>query len=125
MSQIQRSFLAILTVSATALLLAANPSFTHGLIQSSCAPWDGAAIAITLSPETVQCGRAPSGPYLSLGVWRGLPLHDGQVVKFGSGSDNGYASRCTKENDWLHFKGGETVSGTFEVQWCNTRSICG
>jgi hypothetical protein len=150
MSQIQKSFLAILAILATALLvLAANPSFSRGLIQSSCAPWDGPAIAITLASETPQCERAPSGPYLSLGVWRGLPLRDGQVVKFGSGTDNGYASRCAKENDCqradsgtiefekyneksgargryeLHFKGGETVSGTFEVQWCNTRTICG
>ena len=100
MSQIQKSFLAILAILATALLvLAANPSFSRGLIQSSCAPWDGPAIAITLASETPQCERAPSGPYLSLGVWRGLPLRDGQVVKFGSGTDNGYASRCAKEND--------------------------
>jgi len=144
-----RSFaLAAITIAAS-LLLAANPSFSRGLIQSSCAPWDGPAIAITLSSETVHCDRAPSGPYLSMGVWRGLPLHDGQVVSFGRSSDNGYASRCAKENDCqradsgtiefekyneksgakgryeLHLKNGETVSGIFEVQWCNTRSICG
>jgi len=150
MSQIQRSFLAILAITNTALLLlASGPSYSRGLIQSSCAPWDGPAIAITLAPEAVQCDRAPYGPYLSMGVWRGLPLHDGQIVKFGSGSDNGFASRCAKENDCqradsgtiefekyseksgargryeLHFKGGETVSAAFDVQWCNTRSICG
>jgi hypothetical protein len=142
------TFVAILTAAST--LLASGPSFSRGLIQSSCAPWDGPAIAITLARETpLKCDRAPSGPYLSMGVWRGLPLHDGQVVKFGSGSDNGYASRCSKENDCqraesgtiefekyneesgahgryeLHFKSGETVTGTFDVQWCNTRSICG
>ena len=150
MRQTARSFFAIAVILTTAsLLLAADPSFSRGLIQSSCAPWDGPAIAITLAPETLQCDRAPSGPYLSLGVWRGLPLHDGQVVNFGRGSDNGYASRCAKDNDCqraesgsiefekyneksgakgryeLHFKNGETISGTFDVQWCNTRTICG
>ena len=83
-----------------------------------------------------------------MGVWRGLPLHDGQVVNFDSRSDNGYASRCAKENDCqradsgtiefekfkdgsgargryeLHFKNGETVSGPFEAQWCETLGMC-
>ena len=136
-------------VSIASVVIAGDASFSRGLIQNSCAPWDGAAIAITLSPDVVQCERAPSGPFLSLGVWRGLPLHDGQVVKFDSRSDNGFASRCAKENDCqraesgtiefdkfkegsgargryeLHFKSGETVSGTFDVQWCKTRVMCG
>jgi hypothetical protein len=84
-----------------------------------------------------------------MGVWRGLPIHTGQTVKFGSGSDAGFASRCSKVNDCqraesgsivfekyeegsgargryeLHFKGGETLSGRFDVQWCKTRSVCG
>ena len=84
-----------------------------------------------------------------MGVWRGLPIHAGQTVKFGNGSDAGFASRCAKEGDCqraesgtivfekfeegtgargnyeLHFKGGETVKGNFDVQWCKTRAICG
>jgi len=122
--------------------------FAHGLIQSSCAPWDGPAIGLTLTAEPAQCERV-TGPYISMGVWRGLPIHAGQTVKFGGGSDAGFASRCTKEGDCqraesgsivfekyeegsgargryeLHFKDGNTLSGSFDVQWCKTRSVCG
>ena len=149
MPQIPKLFLVFAIFSAAAsVLLAADPSPSRGLIQHSCAPWDGPAIAITLSQEAAQCNRAPSGPYLSMGVWRGLPLHDGQVVSFDTHSNNGFASRCAKENDCqraesgtiefekykdgsgarghyeLHFKGGETVTGAFDVQWCDTRGMC-
>src|SRR4249920_2207876 len=72
--------------------------FSYGLVQSSCAPWDGPAIGITLTSEPAQCERV-TGPYISMGVWRGLPIHAGQTVKFGSGSDAGLASRCAKEGD--------------------------
>jgi len=142
-------FLLITSLMTVTVAIAGGSSFSHGLIQSSCAPWDGPAVQITLTAETPQCDRAPSGPYISMGVWRGFPLHDGQVVTFGSGSDNGFASRCAKDNDCqraesgtimfekynedsrvlghyeLHFKGGETVSGRFDVAWCKTRVICG
>ncbi len=70
-------------------------------------------------------------------------------MKFGSGSDAGFASRCAKEGDCqradsgtivfekyeegsgargsyeLHFKGGEKTSGSFDVVWWKTRTICG
>ena len=143
------------TVLALALLVitasGAPPTsdFTHGTIQRSCAPWDGAAIAMTLSPKPVQCQKAPAGPFLSMGVWRGLPLHAGQTVKFSSISDIGFASLCKKENDCeraesgeitfdsykegagatghyeLHFKGDEVVAGKFDVKWCEFREMCG
>jgi hypothetical protein len=121
--------------------------FGYGLIQSSCAPWDGPAIELTLTAEPAKCERV-TGSHISMGVWRELPIHAGQVVKFGAGSDAGFASRCAKEGDCqraetgtivfdkyedgsgahgsyeLHFKG-ETVKGNFDVQWCKTRAICG
>jgi hypothetical protein len=126
----------------------AQSLFAYGLIQSSCAPWDGPAIGITLTAKPAQCERV-TGPYISMGVWRGLPIHAGQTVKFGGGSDAGFASRCANEGDCqraesgsivfekyeegsgargrydLHFKGGEAVKGTFDVQWCKTRGMCG
>ena len=127
----------------------ANSSYAYGLMQASCAPWDGPAIAITLTTEPAECKRAVSGPFLSMGVWRGLPIHAGQVVKFGAGSDAGFASRCVKEGDCeraesgeitfdtykegtgatghytLHFKKGETIEGHFEAKWCDMRIVCG
>jgi len=126
-----------------------RPSFSHGLIQASCAPWDGPAVDITLSAEPAECKKRPTGPYIDLGVWRGLPLHAGQTVKFDAGSNDGYGSRCVKEGDCerarsgeivfetygdnsgatghyeLHFKSGEVVRGKFEVKWCENRMMCG
>lgn len=123
-------------------------AFEYALIQASCAPWDGPAINITLTQEPPQCKRTME-PCISMGVWRGLPIHPGQEVKFGSGSDAGFASRCKKVGYCeraesgtiifesyqegsgasghyeLHFKGGETLSGTFDAKWCDTRVVCG
>jgi hypothetical protein len=140
------ALIGLLTVARVAF--SALLPFSYGLIQSSCAPWDGPAIDITLTAQPAQCERV-TGPYISMGVWRGLPIHAGQVVKFGAGSDAGFASHCAKEGDCkraesgtimfekyeegsgargryeLHFKGGEKISGTFDVVWCKTRAICG
>jgi hypothetical protein len=117
-------------------------------MQSSCAPWDGPAIAITLTTEPAQCKRI-AGPFLSLAIWRGVPIHAGQVVKFGPGSDAGWAARCAKEGDCmpaqsgtitfdnyeerssatgryeLEFKDGGILKGTFAVKWCEERVRCG
>jgi len=123
--------------------------YIYATIQSSCAPWDGAAIAMTLATKPLQCKRAPEGPFLNMGVWKDLPLHSGQVVTITPGTSNGFASRCTKENECeavqsaeitfdtykegqgakghyeLHFKGGDTLTGTFDAKWCEVREMCG
>lgn len=144
--------LAVLAIFAVVgIVTAANSAadaFSYGTIQSSCAPWDGPAIGITLTHEPAQCKRT-SEPFLSIGIWRGLPVQSGQVVKFAPGSDAGFASRCKKEGDCeralsgtitfdrykegsgasgryeLLFKGDETLKGTFDVKWCNERVFCG
>jgi hypothetical protein len=140
------TFLAVVAVATTATS-APNP-FSYGTMQSSCAPWDGPGIAITLTNEPAQCKRT-SEPFISIAIWRGLPLQSGQVVKFTPGSDAGFASRCKKEGNCertqsgtimfdryevgsgasgryeLHFKGDDTLSGTFEVKWCQERVVCG
>jgi hypothetical protein len=78
-----------------------------------------------------------------------LPIHAGQVVEFGQGSNAGSGARCAKEGDCklaqsasivfdtyaersgatghyeMSFKGGETIKGSFEVKWCEERVICG
>lgn len=131
-----------------AIATPAGPSFSYGTMQSSCAPWDGPAIAIMLTTEPAQCKRTTE-PYLSIAIWRGLPIHAGQTVKFGSGSDAGSAARCAKAGDCklaqsativfddyqersgaaghyeLQFKDGENLKGTFAVKWCEERVFCG
>ena len=140
------TFIAFIAIATTAT--SAPAAFSYGTMQSSCAPWDGPAIGITLTSEPAQCKRT-SEPFISIGIWRGLPVQSGQVVKFAPGSDAGFASRCKKEGDCeraqsgsitfdryekgssasghyeLHFKSDETLSGTFEVKWCEERVICG
>lgn len=141
--------LAVFALAAiTANSRAAGSSFSYGIMQTSCAPWDGAAIAIRLTTEPAECKRVPE-PFLSISIWRGLPLHSGQVVEFKPGSDAGSAARCVKEGECklaqsativfenyqpgasaaghyeLHFKDGEILKGTFAVKWCEERVFCG
>jgi hypothetical protein len=137
---------AVVAIAATAI--SAPAAFSYGTIQSSCAPWDGPAIGITLTNKPTQCKRT-SEPFISIGIWRGLPVQAGQVVTFDPGSDAGFASRCKKEGNCeraqsgtitfdryqegsgasgryeLHFKGEQKLSGTFDVKWCQERVICG
>jgi hypothetical protein len=147
---------AVVTIAIFAFALAAiaaiaspdGPSFSYGTMQNSCAPWDGPAIEMRLTTEPAQCKRVTE-PYIAIDIWRGLPIHEGQVVKLGSGSDAGSGARCAKEGDCklaesativfdkyqehssaaghyeLPFKGGEILKGTFAVKWCEERVFCG
>ena len=82
-----RVLVAVLTIFAVwginASVIASEPPFSYGLVQNSCVPWDGPAIDIRLTTEPVQCQRV-NGSYLNIGVWRGLPIRSGQIVKFGA-----------------------------------------
>ena len=139
---------AFVLTAIAAIATPAGSSFSYGIMQSSCAPTDGPAIAIMLTAEPAQCKRV-TGPFLSFAIWRDLPIHAGQVFEFGSGSNAGYAARCEKELDCkvaqsakitidqyqerssasghyeLQVKGGETLKGKFEVKWCEERVFCG
>lgn len=149
--RIRRKVVTVAVLAMTAIAASAKadgPSFSYGVMQSSCAPWDGAAIAIRLTTEPAECKKV-SGPFFSIAIWRGLPLHAGQVVHLDAGSGAGSVARCAKEGDCkltelatitfdkyqerasaaghyeLQFKGGEILKGTFEVKWCDERVICG
>ncbi len=142
---------AVLVLALTAIAAIASPdgsSFSYGTIQGSCAPWDGPAVEMRLTTEPAECKRVTE-PYISIAIGRGLPIHEGQVVKVGAGSDAGSAARCAKEGDCrlaqsativfdkyqgrsdaaghyeLQFKGGEILKGTFAVKWCKERVVCG
>jgi hypothetical protein len=144
----QAGLLAVALIAVAAIAKSPEPSFSYGTIRSSCAPTDAPAIAITLTTERSECKRV-AGPYVSFAIWRGLPIHAGQVVEFGPGSNAGSAARCAKEGDCklaesativfdsyeersgakghyeMNFKGGETLKESFEVKWCEERVICG
>jgi len=148
---IQKQIVTAAVLALTAIVASAKadgPTFSHGIMQSSCAPWDGPAIAIRLTTEPAECKKV-SGPFLSIAIWRGLPIHAGQVVNLDAGSGAGSVARCTKEGDCkltesatitfdryqertnatghyeLQVKGGEILKGSFDVKWCEERVICG
>lgn len=145
--------LLILALVAVTVIAANGTSdgadYQYALIQNTCAPWDGAGVQVTLANEPLQCQREVQGAYLMLGVWRGLPIHAGQVVKFGPHVDNGFASRCKSPEECeaaqsgeitfdsftagknasgryeLHFRDGKTSDGQFNAKWCEVRMVCG
>jgi len=147
----RKQFGTVMVLALTAIGAVARPaesSFSYGTIRSSCAPTDAPAIAITLTAERSGCKRS-AGPYASFAIWRGLPIHAGQVVEFGPGSNAGSAARCAKEGECklaqsativfdsyeersgakghyeMNFKDGETLKGSFELNWCEERVIWG
>lgn len=150
LNQFRLFLLTIVAVVAVAASCASeNANYRYALIQNTCAPWDGAAIQLTLANEALQCQREAQGAYMMLGVWRGFPIHSGQVVNFGPKDNNGFASRCKKANECeaaqsgeiafdsfdkgkgatghyeLRFHDGETITGRFDAKWCTVRMMCG
>ncbi len=148
---IRKTIVTVAVLALTAIAASAKsdgPNFSFGIMQSSCAPWDGPAIALRLTTEPAECKKV-SGPFLSISIWRGLPIHAGQAVNLDAGSGVGSVARCAKEGDCklaqaativfdryqqgasaaghyeVQFKGGEILNGTFEVKWCEERVICG
>jgi len=145
--RLRHGFAIVGIVAIGALALAGESPFSHGVVRHSCAPWDGPAVEVTLTTSAADCDRV-SEPYVSMGVWRGLRIHDGQVVKFDTKTDAGFASRCRKAGECqraesgtivfdkyedgsgarghyeLQFKGGESLSGSFDVGWCKTSGMC-
>ena len=137
----------LLAIALFAPRIAGQSSLSYGVLQRSCAPWDGPAIEMRLSSEAAQCKNI-SGPYVEIGIWRELPLHGGQIVKFGPNANAGFASRCAKVGDCeraesatvlfetyapgsratgryqLHFKGGKDMKGDFDVKWCESHLLC-
>ncbi len=136
------------SLAFTAAPVTADSGYSFALIEPSCAPWDGGAIELTLTKESAKCDRT-DGPYLAIGVWKGLPIHSGQEVAFDSRSSVGFASQCAQAGDCeraesgkvffdnveqgkranghyeLMFKGGKTLTGKFDAKWCDKRVVCG
>ena len=146
-----RLALLLFTAALTAVAGAENGknNFSDGIIQPSCAPWDGAAMAITLTPSPVDPKAFPKPPYVGINIWNDLPLHDGQVLKFTYSSKLGSVTRCLKEANCevatsaevridsvkpgaaarghydIHFKNGDTFTGSFDVKWRDFHQRCG
>jgi hypothetical protein len=137
---------AALVVSALTAGRSAEPASTwpHAVMQASCAPWDGAAIAVFLNGAKSGCDV--SYPLINIYVWQ-LPVTPGQKIVLAG--NVGGASRCQLPNQCerathaaitfdryeegkggsgtydLVFPGGEHEHGSFKAAWCNVRMPCG
>ena len=61
MRLLARVLLAAFTLLVVAASAApANSKFAFGIIKRTCAPWDGAAIGLTLTTEAAKCDRTPA-----------------------------------------------------------------
>jgi hypothetical protein len=144
--QIILAAVALIAVAATA---APNHSkYAYGVIKRGCAPWDGKAIALTVTPKPAECETG--APYLLIYVYD-LPIQPGKSYKMGAqpNPQTGQASLCPKsdacqnaesgevvfdkfEEDQgasghykLHFKNGRDMEGPFNLKWCNNHELCG
>lgn len=139
--------LALALLGTGVAAIAGESSLSYGVLQRSCAPWDGPAMEMWLTTEPTQ-SKTISGPYVQIGIWRELPLHDGQVLKLGTNSKAGFASRCAKVGDCeraesatitfesyrqssvatgrfqLRFEGGKDLNGAFYVKWRESHLLC-
>ena len=128
-------------------LPAAPHHFPYAAIVPTCAPWDGPALAVLLS-NTAGCASVKA-PSVQISLWRDLPPEAGKTISFDIRNSNGQASRCLKANECeaaasgsvvfdivdegkdakgryeLLFKDGSIESGSFEAEWCESRSLCG
>lgn len=137
---------AVFLVSALTAGRSAEPASTwpHAVMQASCAPWDGAAIAVFLNGTDNGCDV--SYPLINIYVWQ-LPVTPGQTIVLAG--NVGGASRCRLQDQCeratraaitfdryeagkggsgsydLEFPGGDHERGSFKAAWCNVRMTCG
>ena len=149
----RRTFAQLLLAVVALLALAANgpPSaakYAYGIIKRSCAPWDGPALALTITPKEATCETG--APYLIINLYD-LPIATGKTYKIGVQGEMkiGQASRCPDSNTCqsaesgevvfnsfaeekgasghykLHFPVGLSQEGDFKLKWCNNHELCG
>ncbi|MDH4351577.1 MAG: hypothetical protein OEY20_09150 [Gemmatimonadota bacterium] len=126
-------------------------AFPHAMAVRSCAPWDGPATDIILTPEPVD--SAASGPaappYVSIGIWQGPETLAGTTITWPTDMDRGGAIRCAGGDDCeatsdghvsfrrsdsadhligtleLTFPSGVRISGGFRVHVRPNPALCG
>jgi len=128
---------------------AARPStYPHAYIRRQCAPWDGPAFGLYLTPSKTNCQQVHE-PYLAIGLWRDLPKSGPKTIEIDSRQFAGHASHCPKPRACeaalsatvvferfeegrqaagrfeLRFKDGRRESGSFQAEWCPDAGPCG
>ena len=121
----------------------------HAVIQGSCAPWDGAAIELRLSPSPPKA-KEPVAPWIVVSVWQSREEVSGGTFRFPDASGHvGAATHCRSEQDCepvesgtvrfdrfvdgkpatgtfdLVLKGGRRARGSFSADWGELTVPCG
>ena len=121
----------------------------HAVIQASCAPWDGAAIELRLSPSP-PIAKEPVAPWIVVSVWQSREEVSGGTFRFPDASGHvGAATHCRSEQDCepvesgtvrfdrfvtgkpatgsfdFVLKGGRRERGSFSADWGELTVPCG
>lgn len=121
----------------------------YAVIQGSCAPWDGAAIELRLSPSR-PTAKGPVAPWIVVSVWQSREEVSGGTFRFPDNSGRvGAATHCRNEQDCepiesgsvrfdrfvegkpatgsfdLVLKGGRRERGNFSAAWGEMQVPCG
>lgn len=94
-------------------------------IQGSCAPWDGAAIELLLSPSR-PAETGPTPPWIVVSVWKSRDEVSGGTFRFPDGSGRvGAVTHCRSEDNcepvesgvvrFDRFVPGKPATGTFDL----------
>lgn len=97
----------------------------YAVIQASCAPWDGAAIELRLSPSK-PTAKGPSAPWIVVSVWQSREEASGGTFRFPDNSGRvGAATHCRNEENcepvesgvvrFDRFVTGKPATGTFDL----------
>ena len=125
--------------------------FPHAYAHRTCAPWDGAAVAMYLTPSPLVSGAQfpPAMAYVEITIWRGLDHLAGTVWTWPTTEQIGLVARCSAQSkceqamtarvrfrfadstDRLEgdveaaFPSGATTKGEFRAVWRSEQVFCG
>jgi hypothetical protein len=126
------------------------PGYPFAYAQAECAPWDGPAVAVMLTPAALDsAAAAPAGRFLSVTVWKGRSELSGQSFYWPAQPEPGHLARCDgggscespkRGTVWftgigagdtlrgaldIEFAGGVRIRGRFDARWLDRRVLCG
>lgn len=145
---VARSIAIALTLACASDGILGPPSgFPNATAGAFCAPNDGPAVAIYLSPTPAQL--YPSMPYVRVAIWKSLDALTGRVWRVGPGSVDAWATFQVTDTDYESASSGYLtvtsvsadnriegtldiifpttgrVRGGFKADWIAQRPLCG
>lgn len=121
----------------------------HAVASRTCAPWDGPAVQVTLSPKPLACEQV-AYPLLTFSVWKPVEEVSGKTFSFPDATGQvGAVVSCPKPDEYrqaksgwirfdaiqvgnpiqgefdVEFEDGRHEHGRFEAEWCDNAALCG